>query len=257
MFNFVIIEFLKIDVNECMGNACGMNAVCINTIGSYDCRCQEGFNGNPFMMCMPALPEARPVEPVVTDPCSGVTCGPNSACRSGQCECLPGFSGEPCAAPGCRNDLDCPTSDICLPMDYGTKSKPRTCVAACSREQCGPNAACVAENHRASCICRDGFLGNAYNLIDGCQPEAAVDKCGRDEDCPGETICGRNIDGVKTCVDPCLSFTCGQSEICVNKGGKAHCECLTSFIRNPVNGLCEKPGSKSHALFEIRAIVQN
>lgn len=43
-------------MDECSGTACGINAVCINTPGSYDCRCKEGFVGNPFSVCQTVKP---------------------------------------------------------------------------------------------------------------------------------------------------------------------------------------------------------
>lgn len=43
------------DVNECTEYrdkpACGLNAICKNLPGSYDCQCPPGFNGNPFLEC--------------------------------------------------------------------------------------------------------------------------------------------------------------------------------------------------------------
>ncbi len=192
------------------------------------------------MMCMPGRTPAKPETPFVTDPCSKVTCGPNSACRDGKCLCLPGFSGSPCAVPSCRNDLDCKTDEICLPVGGG-----RRCLDACSRDQCGPNAVCLANAHKANCICRDGFQGNPNDLSVGCRPGTGPeDKCGRDDDCPGTTVCGKNVDGLRACVDPCLSFTCGQGETCKVQNNKPFCECLTSFVRNPSSGICEKPGRK-------------
>lgn len=43
------------DIDECTElrekPACGLNAVCKNMPGSYDCQCPSGFNGNPFSLC--------------------------------------------------------------------------------------------------------------------------------------------------------------------------------------------------------------
>lgn len=44
------------DVDECKSATsarpvCGLNAVCKNLPGSYDCQCPPGFNGNPFVQC--------------------------------------------------------------------------------------------------------------------------------------------------------------------------------------------------------------
>ena len=42
--------FYFLDVNECdIGiDSCHMNATCINTVGSYDCKCDRGFSGDGF-----------------------------------------------------------------------------------------------------------------------------------------------------------------------------------------------------------------
>lgn len=43
------------DINECSENKdklpCGINAVCKNLPGSYECQCPLGFSGNPFVLC--------------------------------------------------------------------------------------------------------------------------------------------------------------------------------------------------------------
>ena len=35
-----------LDINECDGNPCDMNATCDNTVGSFTCICIDGFTGN-------------------------------------------------------------------------------------------------------------------------------------------------------------------------------------------------------------------
>ncbi|MCP6606271.1 calcium-binding EGF-like domain-containing protein, partial [Klebsiella pneumoniae] len=43
------------DIDECTEQrdhpACGLNAICKNLPGSYECLCPPGFNGNPFSLC--------------------------------------------------------------------------------------------------------------------------------------------------------------------------------------------------------------
>ena len=34
------------DINECMDSPCGFNANCSNSIGSFDCACQLGYEGS-------------------------------------------------------------------------------------------------------------------------------------------------------------------------------------------------------------------
>ena len=35
-----------VDINECADGPCGYNSNCLNTIGSYLCECQTGYEGN-------------------------------------------------------------------------------------------------------------------------------------------------------------------------------------------------------------------
>ena len=39
-----------LDVNECAENTytCDQNADCVNTVGSYTCRCRARYNGNGY-----------------------------------------------------------------------------------------------------------------------------------------------------------------------------------------------------------------
>ncbi|XP_051131273.1 uncharacterized protein LOC127251579 [Andrographis paniculata] len=43
------------DVNECEKHPCGRNAICINTPGSYNCSCPNGFSGNATEVCVKPL----------------------------------------------------------------------------------------------------------------------------------------------------------------------------------------------------------
>ena len=52
IYNSFIISYNKhifiLDINECLTNngGCGVNAKCINTIGSRICECNPGFSGD-------------------------------------------------------------------------------------------------------------------------------------------------------------------------------------------------------------------
>ena len=37
---------LVLDIDECAGNPCDVNAACLNTNGSYECSCRPGFDGD-------------------------------------------------------------------------------------------------------------------------------------------------------------------------------------------------------------------
>lgn len=179
--------------------------------------------------------------------CEDVKCGPRAACVNEKCVCPPGLTGNPsdltsgCKVQGqCNNDFDCHSSEICFQLGKGV----RKCVDACGKLQCGPNALCVADNHRSSCICTDGYVGNPGDLTQGCQPERLAPKgeCNKDQDCPQGLICAINSGGVSTCINPCLNVACGPNEEChIDISGHPACSCKDSFIWNPINSLCEKP----------------
>ncbi|GMR47408.1 hypothetical protein PMAYCL1PPCAC_17603, partial [Pristionchus mayeri] len=82
-----------VDINECKTNRsdCHEVAKCTNTIGSYSCVCQEGFEGDPFKGCTPI------------DKCKSVKCdGTSETCKEvggkPTCVCKDGFvsAGETC-----------------------------------------------------------------------------------------------------------------------------------------------------------------
>lgn len=251
------------DVDECIGNACGMNAVCLNTLGSYDCRCEAGFNGNPFQMCMPI---SQSTEPCLENPeacgcssdtecptgfkcnggqcqpaCATTQCGPNAACDGGICACLPGFAGDGtdlslgCQKSECNNNLDCEYDEICIQNRGGHRS----CVDACDKSQCGPNAFCVAQDHIASCLCKDGFAGDPTDTRLGCQPKDRENWCSSSSDCDGGRICLMDSSGIRRCADPCLSRSCGRNEVCKVQSGRPYCTCLDGFFKNPSSNACE------------------
>jgi hypothetical protein len=48
MFVELKFEYIFTDVNECEKYPCHDNATCVNKIGSFECSCLEGFDGNGF-----------------------------------------------------------------------------------------------------------------------------------------------------------------------------------------------------------------
>ncbi|CAH1986493.1 unnamed protein product [Acanthoscelides obtectus] len=254
------------DLDECATNVCGNGAVCINTVGSYDCRCKEGYAGNPFVMCSQVQggicrePENCQCSDQLLCPlgyncqrgqcrnlCADVKCGPGASCEGGICMCSPGYFGNPsdlvegCKMHGqCSSDADCFESEICFQFGKGV----RKCVDACSKVQCGPNALCVAENHRSSCICNPGFSGNPGDLNVGCQLEKSLPpkECENDHDCSFGTICSVDANGIQKCISPCETVACGTNEVCqLDVNGHPTCACKGEYIWNPVTSACEKP----------------
>lgn len=254
------------DINECGSDVCGSSAVCINTIGSYDCRCKEGYAGNPFIMCAQVhVGICKDAENCLcndevicpggysctngkcVNACENIRCGPKATCDNGQCLCPAGYVGNPkdlvvgCKVQGqCHSDNDCYDSEICFQLGKGL----RKCVDACSKVQCGPNALCVAENHRSTCICAPDYIGNPGDLSLGCQLEETknIPGCKSDDECEFGTICSVDIHGQQKCISPCETVACGSNEVCqLDIGGHPTCACKREYIWNPVTSACEKP----------------
>uniref|UniRef100_A0A1A9ZCQ3 EGF-like domain-containing protein n=1 Tax=Glossina pallidipes TaxID=7398 RepID=A0A1A9ZCQ3_GLOPL len=256
------------DIDECANKPCGLNAACLNTHGSFECLCLSGYGGDPFTSCQPvdsifcADPQTCECNDRVQCPdgysceqgkcknlCSKITCGPRAVCDAGKCLCPLGYVGDAydlesgCLIRGqCSNDADCNYSEICFQISRGL----RKCVDGCSKIQCGPNALCVTNDHRSSCICADGFYGNPSNLQAGCQPERKIlkqdDKCDSNNDCESGYSCTTTPEGPRECIHLCSKVLCSTNEECnVDNSGNAVCNCVDSYVWNPVASTCEKP----------------
>ena len=65
----------KKEINECLNDPCADKAVCINTLGSFTCKCMQHCEGDPYRTGC-TCPSDQ-----VFDPCSVSTCGVNAKCR--------------------------------------------------------------------------------------------------------------------------------------------------------------------------------
>lgn len=78
----LFIYFLVSDINECLENPCGANAVCTNSPGSFLCSCKPDYTGNPYKGCTDI------------DECSALKnpCPPSAICENANpgynCKCL-------------------------------------------------------------------------------------------------------------------------------------------------------------------------
>lgn len=55
-FSLLYIKYIS-DVDECVSNPC-INGDCANTLGSYHCKCHEGYQGTPTKQaCIGTSPE--------------------------------------------------------------------------------------------------------------------------------------------------------------------------------------------------------
>lgn len=92
------------------------------------------------------------------DPCRYTQCGSNALCRAdgdhrARCYCPDHTRGDPrvrCERPECTRDADCPFDLAC---------RAERCESPCN---CARGALCTVNNHRATCACPPGYIGNPH-----------------------------------------------------------------------------------------------
>ena len=106
------------DVNECQSNRCRNGASCMNTMGSYQCQCSAGYQGND---CSEDVDECQ------SNPCMNrATC--SNTMGSYECQCSAGYQGD-----ACTEDVDeCALADgICL-ANYNCSNTLGSYTCACA-----------------------------------------------------------------------------------------------------------------------------
>lgn len=224
---------------------CAQNAICRSQNHRALCICPPHLPvGNPLSYCeAPIKIEDKPecefdvdcpsklacIRNICVNPCKELSpCHPSAHCsvldtipvRTMICTCpegwVPDENGQ-CHAvivpipPGCVSDNDCSNSEACIN---------RLCRSPCS--DCGTNADCYVQNHRAICSCRNGFDGN---------PNIACHTVG----CRINSECGSGRACINAnCVNPCLvTNPCGINAECFVQFSRAECRCLSGFRGNP------------------------
>ena len=200
-----------VDLNECAigTSSCSPFAQCINTQGSFDCKCNIGYFGDGYF-CSDL------------DECAQgtVVCPPNASCQNlrggATCVCDPGFEGD---------GTTCTSTDACQPGP--------------GQLACSPYADCVNQNGNASCVCKPGYQGSGTTCsdINECAAGPPLSTCSPNAVCTntdgGHTCAckpGFSGDGV-TCVDnnECTASACSPNATCSNTPGGFSCTCNPGY----------------------------
>lgn len=133
------------DVDECARNStlCGLNSVCTNTPGKYNCSCLPGFS-SPSVWT-PERPEDFRCTDI--DECLHV-CPSNATCTNTPgsyfCTCSLGFAASNGQLNFTGQDVECRDIDEC----------------SLNASLCGPNSICTNAPGSYRCHCKEGFRPN-------------------------------------------------------------------------------------------------
>jgi len=170
-WKYVKVEYDCVeDINECdTGDICGVGGTCENTVGSYECHCDEGYIGGG---------EATPCED--WDPCPEINA--SGMCGWGTCSNVPGSYECICDdgfivggvvqgfAPPCEDTNECDTTDIC-----------------------GIGGTCINTAGSYECTCDDGYIGGGEAT-----PCTDINECDTTDICGIGGTCS-NTDGSYEC----------------------------------------------------------
>jgi hypothetical protein len=173
-------------VDECQSGACGSNATCTNTPGSYDCQCKPGFLApNGTSLCSDVN------ECLLTSPCD-----PNATCTNTpgnySCRCNSGYDGDgsycslhdycstsPCLHGTCSSNTGGYTCN-CSGTDY-TGSRCDSKIDDCASGGCLNGATCIDGDRSYTCQCAAGYKGT----------RCETDTCANNGGCSPGYICQR------------------------------------------------------------------
>ena len=120
-----------VDIDECSPtNDCNQNAICTNTVSSYDCSCKQNFTGDGFS-CDCMVGHARKLDSEQNEVCLDIDecsltneCHENAACTNSigsyKCDCKETFlgNGRNCFCPeGFKKVIDSDGEKKCVDID--------------------------------------------------------------------------------------------------------------------------------------------
>lgn len=114
----------------------------------------------------------------------------------------------------CRSDDECP---------YDKSCNNEKCLNPCGFNECGKGAECLAQHHRATCVCPAGTQGNPFiSCISGL--------CQYNEDCADHEACDRLN---RICRPVCDDQSCGTQAYCKGTNHQPYCYCRDRMFGDP------------------------
>ncbi|KHN74436.1 EGF-like module-containing mucin-like hormone receptor-like 2 [Toxocara canis] len=169
---------------------CDENATCINSQGSYTCKCNPRFEGNGLPGTCKDIDECA--SPILNK-CDSFTTKCRNIEGSFECVCLPGFEHAGNNSHACVDVNEC-SSNV---------------------NMCDENATCINSQGSYTCKCNPGFEGNG--LPGTCKD---IDECASPilNKCDSSTTKCRNIEGSFECVClPGFEHAGNNSHACVGQ----------------------------------------
>uniref|UniRef100_A0A9J7ZWX9 Neurogenic locus notch homolog protein 1 n=1 Tax=Cyprinus carpio carpio TaxID=630221 RepID=A0A9J7ZWX9_CYPCA len=211
----------EMDVNECKSNPCQNDATCLDQIGGFHCICMPGFSGN---LCQ-----------VDVDECASTPCKNGAKCTDGPnkytCECTPGFAGvhceldinecisSPCHYGVCRDGVAAFTCD-CRPGYTGRLCE--TNINECLSQPCRNGGTCQDRENAYTCTCPKGTTGNTLCEIVHFTFSTCHDHHhNRCRLTTGQTC---EVD-----INECVRNPCTNGGVCENLRGGYKCHCNPGF----------------------------
>ncbi|KAI8492386.1 hypothetical protein Bbelb_298390 [Branchiostoma belcheri] len=212
------------DVDECLSgdHMCDGNATCTNTVGSYTCACNDGYQGDG-MNC--------------TDAHFLQAYG-----KSEQPTCIAKAVAQFLESSHCVGHECCIICKKHLPEEQSPQVLERNINECNEMHNCHPMATCHNVPGSYHCDCNEGQKGNGTFCEDVDECAFGIDACHEHANCSNTDgnytctcIAGHVGDGFNcTDVDECSTDTddCHDHANCVNTEGSFTCECKDGYTRN-------------------------
>ncbi|KAE8738022.1 hypothetical protein FOCC_FOCC016509 [Frankliniella occidentalis] len=234
----------EINIDDCAEKPCLLGANCTDLVNDFKCTCPSGFTGKRChekidlcangpcengvcvdklfvhqCVCKPGW-TGRSCEININD-CSVDPCENGGVCvdivDGYMCNCEPGYTGKRCQhlIDDCASE-PCQNGATCLDMLDGFVCHCLQCEAEideCLGDPCNPEGtkACIDEDNRFTCQCRDGFTGE---------------------------LCETNV-------DDCSAMPCLNGGSCRDEIGHFRCECPPGWTESDIGTCTNQPCQNS------------